>query len=384
LLCGCGKKTRNHNIRVVKVVTENPQYRLFQRKIRVQGSVEASESAVISARTSGNLDLKNVSSGDFVKKGDILFQVDKINLENKVIVERQKLEVAKAELRTAIIDMQLSKTVLGKAQKDVKRAEKLIARNAISDDAYEKVMLNYQEASANLQKAAAVMGHAKAKVEEAKGNLEIAMKELEDSRIKAPFNGVVISTEKDKDEYVNAGNPILTLENPDDLELSMLISAIYYTEICPGSTPAVIYNLDAMKMAESKVTYRSPSIDPLSRTFEVKIKLPKNSGFVSGMLCDVNLILKQHKGYGVPNEAVLLRNNNRYIIYVAKGNKAQAVTVHPGITDGHWTELLQGQKFKEEKVIIEGQAFLNNGDAIKQTDASAIPPKIHQKAEKAH
>ena len=108
----------------VKVVTMQPKQMEFIQKIRVQANVESQESAEISSRTSGNLDLIPVGEGDRVKKGDLLFQVDRINLENNVKSQKQNVEVAEAELHIARINLNLARTVRDKAKVDFDRAER--------------------------------------------------------------------------------------------------------------------------------------------------------------------------------------------------------------------------------------------------------------------
>ena len=112
----------------VKVVTMQPKQMEFIQKIRVQANVESQESAEISSRTSGNLDLIPVGEGDRVKKGDLLFQVDRINLENNVKSQKQNVEVAEAELHIARINLNLARTVRDKAKVDFDRAERLKSR----------------------------------------------------------------------------------------------------------------------------------------------------------------------------------------------------------------------------------------------------------------
>ena len=73
---GAGKKEAAE--RVVKVVVMQPVKMEFVQKIRVQGNVETKAKAEVSSRISGTLDLMKADEGQRVRKGDILFQVDRI------------------------------------------------------------------------------------------------------------------------------------------------------------------------------------------------------------------------------------------------------------------------------------------------------------------
>lgn len=360
----------------VKVVTMQPKQMEFIQKIRVQANVESQESAEISSRTSGNLDLIPVGEGNRVKKGDLLFQVDRINLENNVKSQKQNVEVAEAELHIARINLNLARTVRDKAKVDFDRAERLKSSQAVSQDAYERAKLSFDQADAEIAKAEAQAGYAAARVEQEKAHLEIAEKSLSDSIIRAPFAGVITLTDKDRDEYVKDGTVILKIENPDRLQLVTMISSNYYSRVIPGKTTAKIFSTSGKELAELPVTFRSPAVDPLSRTFTVKIAVPKSLEFVSGQLYDIDLILRRVEGRGIPNEAVLTRAGNRKAVFVVTPErKAEEITVKTGIVDGSWTMLRDPEVLKEQPVIIEGQTFLEPGETVEVLPRPDAPAK---------
>ena len=336
----------------------------FVQKIRVQGNVETKAKAEVSSRISGTLDLMKADEGQRVRKGDILFQVDRIKLENDVKGQKHKLAVAEAELKIAVINNELARTVADKAQVDFNRADQLRKANAVSDDAYERAALNLKEAEAGVSKAEAQANYARAKVGQEQANLEIAEKNLSDSLIRAPFDGMVILKKKDPDEFVNTGDIIYRLEDPDRLELVTMISAVYYDRIVPGKTRAVIYAPNGSVAGEGIVGFRSPAIDSLSRTFTVKIDIPKEFHMVSGQLCELDLILRREEGVGVPNQALLDRRDNRRAVFVVRDGRAEEVEVKTGIVDGKWTMLLNPAALKGLPVVVEGQAFLGSGDRV--------------------
>ncbi len=378
LLAGCGKaeKTAVDIQRVVKIVGQQPREMEFIRKIRVQGNIESKDTVDIASRTSGNLDDLRIDEGSRVEPGDVLFQIDRVNLENNVEQQMQKVKVAEAELLSAGINLQIAQAVFNKAELDLKRAEKLRQSQAVSDDAYERAKLNFDEAKANIRKNEAQENYYRAKVGQEEAALKVARKTLDDSRIVSPIHGVVVSKEKSRDEYVNSGELILRIENLDRLELVCSISSSYFSEIRPGITKAIVYLSRSGKGIELPVSFCSPSVDSLSRTFKVKIDLPAGSQGVSGQLCDLELILQQEKGVGVPSEAVLTRANNRKIVFVEQpDHTARSVEVKTGIVDGAWTQLLDPEVLDKRPVIVEGQAFLADGDKVEDTRTAAAAGK---------
>lgn len=378
MLAGCDREAPGQDAASApaKVVAKQPRQMEFVQKIRVQANVESQESAEISSRTSGNLDLIPVGEGDRVKKGDLLFQVDRINLENNVRSQKKNVEVAEAELHIARINLNLARTVRDKAKVDLDRAERLKTSQAVSMDAYERAKLSFDQADAEIAKAEAQAGFAAARVEQEKAHLETAEKSLSDSIIRAPFSGVITLTDKDRDEYVKDGTVILKIENPDRLQLVTMISSNYYNQVIPGKTTAKILSASGKELAELPVTFRSPAVDPLSRTFTVKIAVPMSLEFVSGQLYEVDLILRRVEGRGIPNEAVLTRAGNRKAVFVVTPQqKAAEITVKTGIVDGSWTMLRDPEVLKGQPVIVEGQSFLEPGEPVEVIQTGTAPAK---------
>lgn len=378
MLAGCDREAPGQDAASApaKVVAKQPRQMEFVQKIRVQANVESQESAEISSRTSGNLDLIPVGEGDRVKKGDLLFQVDRINLENNVRSQKKNVEVAEAELHIARINLNLARTVRDKAKVDLDRAERLKTSQAVSMDAYERAKLSFDQADAEIAKAEAQAGFAAARVEQEKAHLETAEKSLSDSIIRAPFAGVITLTDKDRDEYVKDGTVILKIENPDRLQLVTMISSNYYNQVIPGKTTAKILSASGKELAELPVTFRSPAVDPLSRTFTVKIAVPMSLEFVSGQLYEVDLILRRVEGRGIPNEAVLTRAGNRKAVFVVTPQqKAAEITVKTGIVDGSWTMLRDPEVLKDQPVIVEGQSFLEPGEPVEVIQTGTAPAK---------
>lgn len=375
-VCGCGESTQKETTairKLIKVETAKPQQRTFQHRIRVQGTVNPTEQADIASRTSGNLDALFVSDGDRVKRGTLLFQVDQKNLENKVAVARQDLAVAEEMVKTAEAELKIGRTKLEKAKIDYRRAERLISERAISSDDYEIRQMNFKNAEAEVRKFEAMLDNNRSKVELQKVQLEIALKNLADSRVVAPFDGIVTAKNKEQNEYVANGTVVLHLENHSGFEISCLISAVYYPQIAAGKTKANLL-FDGHPLCSSIVSYRSRSIDPLSRTFELKIPVPRGVPMVSGILCNVDLILEERNGWGVPGDAVMLRKGGSYQVYAVHDGRAQAIAVTPGIRSDGYTELREGEKLKDESLVVSGQYFLNSGDLVKVINQDSASP----------
>lgn len=359
---GCGsKKSKKVESRAVRVSVQKLEQRIFKRQIPVQGTVEPIEFATISAKIGGTVEIFKVSSGDKIKKGDVLFGIDRQILKNQVTMREDEIKVKQAELAIAHAAKESASLSEHKAVLDFERAKKLLKSRAISRSDFDTYETDYKKAKTDIQGAIASIANAEAQLKQAESNLTIARKNLDDSVQRAPFDSVVTSTYVEENEYVSGGQKILHLENQDKLEVVCYISAVYYDDIKEDVTAVEFFN-GTKKLGDGRITFKAPSIDAASRTFKIKALVPSNVKVVSGNLCNLNIILEAKKAYGLPADAVLLRANNRRIIYaVGENNIAKSFDVVPGIIDGKYCEITNADKLKNEEFVVVGQNFVNAG-----------------------
>ncbi len=361
--CGDGKQ-KNVPEREIRVTVQPLQKRLFRHQIPVQGTVWPVEYATVSAKISGTLELLKVDEGDACKKGDGLFGIDRQILKNQVAVCEDEIKVKQAELESAKIALQSAEILEEKAAADYKRFLSLWSSKATSKSEFETYETNYKKAETDVNNAKATILNAEAKLKQSEGNLVIAKKNLDDSIAYAPFDCVVTDKYVEVNEYVTTGQNVLRLENPQKKEVVGYISAGYYDLVKVDTTP-VQFLLDGELRGKGVITYKSPSIDPESRTFKFKALVPTDITLVSGSLCDLNIILTERESYGLPSDALLLRANNRYIAYVIDENKrARSVDMTRGIVDGKYCEILNADHCLKERFVVTGQTFVNNGSLL--------------------
>lgn len=284
----------------------------FVDSLVVQGSVRAKNSAVISARLPGAIDAMFADEGDAVKAGQALFQVDQVNLANAVA---------------------LAKAADIKAQLDATRMARLVRDGAVTTDAFEK---------------AEVMATSTAL------KLAVAEKNLADSEVRAPFGGIVTRKHKHAGDFVGPGASVFTLEDPSVYEICLSLNAAQYAKVKAGET----------KVNGLPVTYKSPSVNPATRTFEVRAVVPKSEALASGMIVDCEVVLAERTSQAVPSTAVSLRGGGNCVFKVADG-KVVRVGVTAGATAGGLTEILAPRLAPDDAIITEGMLLVNEGEEVR-------------------
>ena len=343
LLLGCSKEAQPQKAaeRTVKVRTAPLQEHIFRETFRVQGMVEASRKGTISSFVPGRIDKIHFEEGAVAEAGASLFQVDLENLTNRVELAQKDLEVMKASRLTTQQGVKLAQIKLKKAEQDFIRNQKLYQAKVISTDTYEQMETAFHSARVMLEGAIALDAAAAAKEQQAATALKLARKTLNDSRPSVPFRALILEKLKEEAEFAGAGTPILSVEDPASREISCRISAIHWERLRPG-TPVEVH-FGGKKVCRSSICFRAEVIDPASRTFEIKAKLPADTSLKSGTLCDLDILLDERKGWGVASDAVLLGREGRMSVFLNEGGVAKETEVQCGLSTDGFTEILSAE-----------------------------------------
>ena len=364
LLAGCGRAAKPEKVeaRTVKVRTAVLQEREFREVFRAQGMVEAARKGTISAFVPGRIDKIFFEEGAIAEAGQSLFQIDLENLTNRVELAQKDLEAAKASRQSTLQGIRLAQVRLQQAERDFKRNQSLYATKAVSADTYEQTETAYNSAKVMLDGAVALDATAAAKEQQAETALKLARKTLKDSHPSVPFRALVLEKFREESEFAGAGTPILAVEDPSSREVSCRISALYWERLKPGTVVEVYFG--GKKICKSSIWFRAEAIDPASRTFEVKAKLPPDTSLRSGTLCDLEIILAKRTGRGVPADAILPGKEGRMSVFVDENGMAKEMSVRCGLTTDGVTEILSPGTLDGKAVIVRGQSFVREGDKL--------------------
>lgn len=370
LTTGCSEQKNNKTqsetakttVKATKVVVEKLAPYMFKKQIRVQGTIKPVNKAFISARMGGIIDSLKVKEGDYVKKGDLLFQTDKANLENAVLAAQKLVDTSKTVENYTKSDIPVAIANKNKVELDYNRDKGLFKNGAISRSNFEGTEVSYKAAIANVEKAEALTKAADSLTQQLAASLKIAEKNLADSKVFAPYSGYIVAKKMNEGEYAMPGMPVLEIENTNDLEIVCRLSAVYYDALSNSTELNIEYAGNVL--AKVPITYKAPNIDPLTRTFEIKAVIPTDKGIVSGLLCDVNIVLERHEGLGISNKAVIARKNGESAVFVSFGGKAVEQNIKVGLSNDGKTEILQSDELRNKNIITKGNFYLNDGAPI--------------------
>ena len=365
-LAGCAKEEaapRTESRPRVRVCALTPGL-TFEDAAVVQGSVRTKFTAAVASRLPGTVDEVLADEGDVVKAGQPLFQVDRVNLENQVAIAKDDQAVARAAREEALAAQAEAEAAHAKAETDATRFRRLYNESrSVTKDAWEKAELQLRSAAAALARAKAAVATADAKILQAATALRIAEKNLADSRGLAPFDGVITRKLQDRGDYVGAGTPIFMLDDPRVRELCLTLTADRYADVAVGKTLVA-----ADFGQELPVTYKAPTVNPLTRTFELRAVTKPDPAVAPGMLCGARIVFARRTGFGLPAGAVALRGGREVAFVVGDDGVVAAVEAKRGASAGGMVEILNPEAFEGKRVVAEGMLLLNPGDAVQAVE----------------
>jgi RND family efflux transporter MFP subunit len=181
------------------------------------------------------------------------------------------------------------------------------------------------------------------------------------TKIIAPFDGVITRKLADVGDLATPGRPLLELDDPKALRFEAdlpegLIARVQLgakLEVRAATRDAAIHAV---------VGEIAPVADPASRTFNVKLDLPANTGLRAGQFARVTVPVGESKALRAPVSAVT-RRGQMELVFVVADQRAQLRLVKTGKRIGDEVELVSGVSAGEQ-VVAEGASQLRDGQPV--------------------
>lgn len=324
MLAGCAQKKNSREqaaaaamqpaAQAVKVMSASRQ------DVRQDGTYSATVQAFavnnIAPQSGGRIQKINVEVGDFVGKGQILAEMDRVQLD------QAKLRLSNAE------------TELG-------RLKQLYEQGGLAQSDYEAAELNFQVSKSTYD------------------NL------LENTILRSPISGVVSARNYDRGDMYGMAAPIFTVQQITPVKILVGISEGDYTKVKKGDS--VTLTVDALpgKTFSGTIKRIYPTIDPMTHTVNIEVNVPnQNRELRPGMYAKVNVTFGHSSSIVVPDAAVVrLQGSGQRNVFVVENGVAVQREVTLGRHFDSQYEILSGLEVGEQ-VVVKGGSALRNGAAV--------------------
>jgi RND family efflux transporter MFP subunit len=312
--------------------------------VNAVGTVQAAESSTLAAQIMGRITSVAVREGDRVQAGQTLVLIDAAQLSSQAVQAQAAVEAAGQQIAAAQSDAALAASTL-------QRYEILKAQNSVSPQEFDEVQSRSRAAAARLAMVRSQQAEAK--------SAEAAARTLQGyTRIRAPFDGVVIERKVDPGAMATPGSPLLTIEKAGRFRLDVSVDESLLSYVHRGDAIAVtIDGLDGAAL-EGKIAQVVPAADPASRSFLVKIELPPAGGLHSGMFGHAVLQRGSRQALMIPRSAIVVQGSMQSVYVVGPKHMAELRYVTTGKPHGDQLELLSGLSAGEFVVDSPGEREL--------------------------
>jgi len=340
------------------------------------GTVRSKAVTAIRSKLVAHVVAVHAREGSVVKIGDPLVELD----DREVAAQAQKAEGGLTEARNALeevsraVDAAASAQVAAAANKDLanatyERYKGLLDNNAVSRQMFDEAQARQRAAEAEAQRAGDMLrsttarkGESKARIEQANAEVANSRVALSFTKITAPVNGIVRRKTVEVGDLVSPDATLFELENNEQYRLEASVDEAQFGRVHVGDQGvAVLDGLGAeLPGAIGEIV---PAADPASRTFVVKLDLPKDERLRSGMFGRLRLSFGQKEILTVPKSAIIERGQLVGVYALTGDNVARLRLIKTGKSYGDRIEVLSGLN-AGESIVVENVAEVTDGRRI--------------------
>ena len=352
-------------------MTVTAKNRDISKKVFATGTIAGVTQVDVGAQVSGQILKLYVNTGDDVKKGQLLCEIDPK-------IQETALKTAKAQVE--IIDAQISskQAELKKLRLEYDRQKRLVKLDATSKQDMEVSEASYQMALASLKELNAQRAKAQLSVDDAITNLGY-------TKILAPMDGTVYATVVTEGQTVNANQTtptILRLATLDKMKVKTEISEADVVNVVPGMDCSFTVLGLPFRVFKGKLD----RIDPAPSSYESASQSSSNSSSQSGtstavyynsdiiaenkdrilridMTADVTIEIANAKNVlSLPLSAMRKIHDKTGTVFVLLDGSVKEKEVQIGLKDDQFIQIVSGLSADDEVVI---------GDDVKSAEAKA-------------
>lgn len=333
--------------------------------LNATGYVVAQRKAAVASKATGRLVWLGVQEGSRVRKDDVIARLEDLDVKATREQATANVQVARANLAQGQAEQKDAEAAL-------KRSQGLLADGFVSQAAHDIAVARYNKSTAQIASLQASIAAAVA-------NWRGAEVAVEQTLIRAPFDGVVLTKAANVGDIVtpfssalDSKGAVVTMADMTTLEVEADVSESSLSKVHIGQPVEI--QLDALpdKRFRGEVSRTVPTVDRSKATVMTKIRflepdarvLPEMSAkaaFLSKEIDDAERTARP-----AVDPAAIANRGGRDVVFVVKEGKLAEVPIETGAKIGDLMEIRRGPQ-PGEKVVLRPLAKLHDGAAVKST-----------------
>ena len=362
------------------VNTESLSKADIQEKLSVSGPVSGTQSQHVTSALHAKVKEILVKEGDKVTEGQLIAKLDTKDVEEALEAAKTQVELAKANKEDATKNAKAEyakvQTAYNNALLDFQRKSSLLESGDISQSEYEQAESALKDAKASLGSFKVSGGNVQVsesydlQIKSAEEGLRKAQSAVDSAEIKAPISGTITRVNVEAGQFADNlldGKPMFTVENLDQLELSISVSEYSIGKLSLGQKAIITADVLGDEKLEGEVSSISPTGEQKNgntaeRVIPIKIKIDGDKkGLLSGITAKADIVLSEAKNvFVVPLSAVITGEDGSSQMAFVEDGKIHIVPVKTGVESDVSVEV---SPLKEDAVFKEGAHFVSAPDA---------------------
>ncbi|RUO63692.1 efflux RND transporter periplasmic adaptor subunit [Pseudidiomarina insulisalsae] len=281
------------------------QEKLLSDYLKLQGVVEATNAATVSAQVSGRVEQVRVDVGDQVAAGTTIITITSEEQYQALMQAESQLAAANANLIAA--------------EQEFKRVSRLVEQRLLPGAELDRVQAQLDSAKAQQRSAAATVAR--------------AQEQLSYTEVKAPYSGVVSARLVEPGELVQPGTPLMSGFDPAQLRIHVDL---------PADDGRATAQFQWARVGEIEPTAFQlfPTVDQQSSTQRLRLALPAGTDLLPGQWQTVTVKVGEHLGVVIPQAAVY--------------HQGELALVK--MANGEWRAVRLGAQYDGEVEVVSGLA----------------------------
>jgi RND family efflux transporter MFP subunit len=341
----------------------------IQGKVHGPGTVQSKVPVAVSPRITGILEKLHADQGDRVQKGQLLAELDALELRAREAAAQAAKNRAQRDLARAQADLAKAHANLGLAHSNYQRDLEVFKPGYISPAAFDTTKAQLKVAESEVSAYQATITALQAGVKQAESETHAAAALHNYTRILAPMDGLITVRKAEVGNTLVPGSPIFQMVDLDQIWVAAWIDQALVAQLREGQ-PARI-TLRSGRVFQGKVARINQEGDMVTRELEVDVKFEKlPEPLVMSEEGEVDIDTGRKTAPVVPLSAIMAKNGAKGVL-VADEGILRFRKVSLGLKDGARSAVLEG--LKEGDLVVVNPAGLMPGKKIR--------PEIRQAAQ---
>lgn len=295
----------------------------WQSEIDATGSISAIKGIMLRAEVSGQVTKISFKSGQAIEKDAPVIQIYP--------------DILNAQLKRA-------QSALILANMEYERGRKLLDKNVMSQQDFDKLNAQYQQAQSSVDELQA---------------------QLRQHNITAPFAGRAGLRRVSLGDHLSPGDAIVNIQQLDPIRVEFSVPEVYLAQLAAGQRVELMPASNPHQSYEGQIYAIDSAVDPQTRSVDVWANVPnKDEALLPGTFAKVRLFAGRERTVTVVPQTALVYDLAGTFVYEAKDNTAKKVRVTIGERRGGNVEILSGLA-PNVPIVTAGQVKLFDGAHLK-------------------